>query len=162
MGFLTSYLQVIGAGLLAGMRSMTAPALISSQLAGGSLEGENAPLGVLGSSKANTAFRLLAIGELVGDKLPGVPARTQLPSLIVRSISGALVGAVINNVKGRSPAIGATVGGAAAIVGTYASYHLRRTMKSALHMPDPVLGAMEDAVVLGAGRVLMNPETLKG
>lgn len=160
MSILRSYLQVIGAGLLAGMRTMAAPALLSNQLAGAPLEEKNAPLGVLSSSRANTAFRLLAIGELVGDKLPTTPARTQLPSLIARSVSGALVGATINNVKGRSPVVGATVGGAAAIVGTYASYHLRRTLKNTLPVPDPVLGAMEDVLVMGAGRALMSSTTL--
>src|SRR6266850_5288667 len=44
----------------------------------------NSPLAFMGSTAAVAVFTLLALGELIIDKLPATPNRTKLPGLIGR------------------------------------------------------------------------------
>src|SRR5690242_14066557 len=103
-----------GLGWVAGMRSASAPAAFSYQVARhpGALEGT--PFAPLASSRARTILTLSALGEFVVDKLPITPSRIDPAPLAGRMGSGALVGAAVF-VEHRRPAlIGAAVGAGAA------------------------------------------------
>ena len=68
--------QAFAMGVVSGMRSMTAPALVTHYLS----RDRRPRLGRLNfmrSKLAATAFKVAAAGELVGDKLSNTPARTQ-------------------------------------------------------------------------------------
>jgi uncharacterized membrane protein len=155
----TKFWQTIGLGVLAGMRSMSAPALLSHSLA-------KKPSKALGKSRlrflqsptAATVLKVMAGGEMVGDKLPGAPDRTAPPVLGGRIVSGALVGAATYKAAGGKPLAGALFGSLAAIGATYGALALRKRLGRASGLPDPVWGLTEDCVTVASGLALLqNP-----
>ena len=150
------YLQVACLGMVAGMRSMGAPALVSDHLARTATDAlKESPLHWMGTAKAATVTKFLAAGEIVGDKLPMTPSRLAPGPLFGRIVSGALCGAALCIAGGKRPDAGAALGAAAAVAGAFAFYHLRRSAGEKLRVPDPALGALEDALAFGVGwRVL--------
>lgn len=153
------YLQSACLGVVAGMRSMAAPALVSDHLERTQPEALAAsPLRWLGTPKAATIFKVLALGEIGGDKLPMTPSRIAPGPLFGRILSGGLSGAVLCAADGKRLEAGAIIGALGAIAGAYGFYHLRRTLGQKLPVPDPALGAAEDALAFGGGwAVLRQP-----
>ncbi len=145
------YAGATALGAVAGMRAMSAPALISQVARRGQLAVEGSKLQFLNSTGAVSTTAVLAIGELIADKLPFIPARTDVAPLAGRAISGALCGAVLCSAKKRSPWLGAFYGVLGALGATFAAYHLRRAAKENLHIPDGVLALAEDALVASSG-----------
>lgn len=147
-----SILAATGFGLLAGMRSMGAPALVSNYVAQNRKEElQNTAVSFLESNGVATLLQLLAAGEVIADKLPFVPARTTTASLVWRGVSGAVVGATVGAVTRRQIAVTALLGSAAALGGAYAAYHSRRYAKEQWGLPDALLGVIEDGIVAGVG-----------
>lgn len=145
-------LKTLAFGALAGMRSLAAPTLLSHFLS----ENENSPLQdtplkFLGNSTVAMVLKGLAASEMVGDKVPGVPDRIELPSLMMRSASGALAGAAVYMMNNKKAAEGAAIGAAAAIAATYGSFYLRKTLSEKTSLADPIYGALEDALVIASG-----------
>jgi len=68
-----------------------------------------------------------------------------------RCLSGALAGAGILKASGGSAAIGALLGGTAAFASTFGSFFLRKATVKRRALLDPIIGAIEDALVVGAG-----------
>ena len=134
-------------GGLAGLRSMSAPAVLGQLSRKGALTGVTGPLALVTSSKFGTASSLLAVTELIGDKLPFTPNRTAVGPLVARALAGGLGGAVICSAKKRSVLAGALLGAAAAIGAAYGGYELRKRAGSKLHVPDAVIALAEDALV---------------
>ncbi len=95
----------------------------------------------------------LALGELVADKLPFVPSRTQLPSLVIRGASGAFSASHLAR-DGEDRRIAGALGAIGAIAGAYAFAALRKRVVSATHLPDPLIALAEDALAFSAGAVL--------
>ena len=85
------FLLAIGIGIVAGLRSMTAPALVSWGAYLGWLNLHGSPLSFMGSLIAVIVFTLGAIGELIADKLPKTPARTAPVGLISTHHHGRIV-----------------------------------------------------------------------
>ena len=65
-------------GFFAGLRSLTAPAVTAWAVHLGWMKLPGA-LALMGSIPAVAIFTLLAVVELVADKLPNTPSRTALP-----------------------------------------------------------------------------------
>lgn len=148
--------QVISLGILAGMRSMSAPAISSRMLnKHHSRALENTPLNFMQTANAANVLSVLSIGEFVGDKMPAAPNRIAPPALIGRCISGALAGAGIYKASGGAWYTGALLGGITAVASTFGSFYLRRNMVKHAHLIDPIIGSIEDAIVLGSGLGLM-------
>lgn len=82
-------------------------------------------------------------GEMLADKLPAIPPRSDPPALAGRVISGALAGRVV------AGPYGAGVAAAAAAATTYASERARALLAARTPFPDQALGLLEDALVLG-------------
>ncbi|WP_276496987.1 DUF4126 family protein [Pontibacter litorisediminis] len=144
--------KALAMGALAGMRSLSAPALLSHVLLdqkNGALA--NTPLRFLQNKYVANTLAGLAATELLGDKLPAAPDRTVVSSLLMRAASGAVVGAAVYGSRHRSLAEGAALGAAAAVAATYASFYLRKTLCEKTSLADPVIGALEDALVLTGG-----------
>jgi uncharacterized membrane protein len=136
-------------GVFAGLRSLTAPAATAwgAHLRWLSLQ---SPLAWLGSSPAVVLFTLLALGELVADKLPKTPSRTAPPGLIARVLLGGLSGASVyfaGSNQGIWP--GAAVGAIGGIVGCFGGYQARTRLVKALGSPDFVVAVTEDLVAIG-------------
>jgi uncharacterized membrane protein len=144
--------QVVTLGILAGMRSMSAPAITSKMLSQRhSKRLEKSPLNFMQSGKTANILSVMALGEFVGDKMPSAPNRVALPAIISRSISGAVAGASIYKASGGNVYAGAILGSVTAIAATFGSFYLRKAMVKQAHLIDPIVGSIEDAIVLGAG-----------
>jgi uncharacterized membrane protein len=156
-----TYVKVICMGVIAGMRSMSAPAFTSDHLVRQNSETlADSPFRLMGSPRMAKALKVAAAGEMIADQLPGIPARISPAPLVFRFLSGALCGASLCTVEGRRVEAGAIAGGLAAIGSAYAFYHLRRRIGEGGTIPDALLGLAEDAIVIGSGvRVLSSDES---
>ncbi len=138
----------LAAGAVAGMRSMTAPAVVSFKMKRiAKAEGLEHPTGLSGR-RISTALALAALGELVADKLPKTANRTDPPALIIRGISGAFAGAALSGRDRDDRIKGAILGGLAAIGASYGMYYLRGWLVKRSGVPDAVVAIGEDAVAL--------------
>ncbi|MCK8492523.1 DUF4126 family protein [Spirosoma sp. RP8] len=145
-----SYLNAFQIGIVAGMRALSAPAMVSHKLA--QMQPDPLPdskLHSLASPKTATVLKVMAVGELIGDKLPNTPNRTEPSSVVGRMASGALSGAALSEVDGKDARYGAVMGAAGALVGTFAFFHLRRWLTHEQGLPDPVVALAEDVIAVG-------------
>jgi uncharacterized membrane protein len=134
-------------GLFAGLRSLTAPAAVAWAAYLGWL-GLDPPLSLIGSLPAVIILTLLALGELVVDKLPITPKRTEIPGLIARILTGGIAGACIAD-GGAQPALpGAVLGAAGGLVGAFAGYQLRTRIVNGLGIRDLYVALVEDLVAI--------------
>lgn len=146
-----------GLGVIAGMRSMTAPAALSHHLS-------HHPANGLGHSKFrflrspifSTASKLLAAGEMIGDKAPQMPDRIKPASLAVRAASGGMVGAAVFKYHTQKVWQGAVIGGAAAVASTFLSFYLRKRVGRQLNLTDKAVGVVEDVIAASSGAAIMN------
>lgn len=144
--------QVIGLGALAGMRSTSAPVIASHILSRHQTNQlDSSPLKFMQSRNVALALKLLAVGEIIGDKLPSTPKRIRPVSLAFRMLSGAIAGASVYKATGGKASTGALVGGAAAFASTFGSFWLRKDAVKANNVTDPFVGAIEDALVISSG-----------
>lgn len=149
--------QVVGLGALAGMRSTSAPLIASHILSHHQLKKpDHSSLRLMQSKNVALVLKILAVGEIIGDKLPSAPNRIKPTSLGFRMLSGALAGACVYKATGDKAAIGALIGGAVAFASTFGSYFLRKGTVKTSHVIDPIVGAIEDALVIGSGIELSN------
>ncbi|RTQ45893.1 DUF4126 domain-containing protein [Hymenobacter gummosus] len=153
----STFWKTLGLGAVAGMRSMTAPALLSTALhhhPSGRLA--YSALSWLQSGGAARALQLMAGAEMAGDKLPNAPDRTVLPVLAGRALSGALVGAVLYKTNRGNLLTGAVVGSLGAVAGSFAALYLRKLADQRTALKEPWTGFVEDALTLAAGKALLS------
>jgi uncharacterized membrane protein len=166
-------------GALAGLRTFTPPAILSQAARHNLISVRRSRFRFLRSPVTANIITALAVGELIGDKLPFTPSRLQPAALAVRAASGALCGAAISMVgstgksltsrlrrgktfKRNNPsavAIGAVLGGLGAIGGAFAGYHLRRSLTYHLGAPDPAIAVIEDLVAIAGTVAIVSKET---
>ena len=141
---LETYFKASALGAVAGLRVFTAPALLG-YFASNQEDSSSA------SRNISVVLGLLAAGELVGDKLPFTPNRTEAPGLIARIISGAAVGGFVCARGKKSVPAGIAIGAVFSFAAAYAGQYVRRALaeKSGIH--SVVLGAVEDAIAIGIG-----------
>jgi uncharacterized membrane protein len=110
-------------GLVAGLRSMMAPAIVSWSARLGILNVGQTFMALMNYRITAIVFIVLAACELVVDKLPTTPSRKQPVPFVIRALSGGLVGAtvgasggklVLGLIFGVLGAVAGTLGGAAA------------------------------------------------
>lgn len=146
-----------GIGIVAGMRSMTAPALVAWAAHLGWLHLQDSPLAFMASKWAVAIFTIFAIGELVADQLPKTPPRTSPVGLIARIITGALSGACVGLSSGLAALwIGGTVGAIGAVLGTFGGYYARTGLVRSLHVPDFAIAIPEDVIAIALGLFLVS------
>jgi uncharacterized membrane protein len=140
-------------GAVTGLRSMIGTALISRHLADQTqAAGQNSALSLLAKPGVANVLTALSAGEVVADKLPGIPARTSAGSLIARAVLGAIVGAAACSEERENAAAGAIIGAGAAVAATFGAYYLRRWLTRDLGLPDPIVAGAEDAIAYTVGR----------
>jgi uncharacterized membrane protein len=147
------YTAASAIGILAGIRSMTAPAVLT-RVANDCGAAPASAFGFFGSPHAKTALQVMAVGEMVADKLPFIPNRTALPSLTVRILTGAVCGATICSAFGRAKSVGAIAGALGAVGGTFGAFHLRRALTKNVGIPDTAVALVEDTAAVWAGKML--------
>ena len=149
------YVKTACLGVLSGMRSMAGPALASHYLMHHPSEAAaQSSLQWLGTPRAGWVTKLMAAGEIVGDKLPMTPSRIAPGPLLGRILFGGLCGAALCAAGGKRPGMGAILGSAGAVAGAFGFYYSRRYAGKVLKIPDPFLGAIEDALVYGTGIII--------
>jgi uncharacterized membrane protein len=136
-------------GFVAGLRSMTAPAAISWAAHLGWLKLAETKVAFVGSTTATTILTFLAVAELVADKLPITSKRTAFAPMLVRIMMGALSAACLCLAKGESLGLGLPMGGAAAVLGAFLGYEVRRRLVTGLRLKDIWVALPEDLVAIG-------------
>jgi uncharacterized membrane protein len=131
-------------GVIAGLRSLTAPAVVAYGAHKGWLNLSGTRLAWMGALWALIFFVLLAIVELITDQLPSTPPRTKAPGLIARILMGGLAGACVAVAGAGSLMVGAVLGIVGALVGTFGGYQARTGLVRALKVPDFVVACVED------------------
>jgi len=137
-------------GVIAGLRSMTAPAAVSWAARLGWLHLDNTWLAFLGFQFTPYIITVMAIGELIADKLPKTPSRKAAGPFGFRIVSGALCGAAI----GGGQIGGAIAGALGAVVGTMGGYEFRMRLVRATGGRDLPIALLEDVIAVG-GAVLI-------
>jgi uncharacterized membrane protein len=134
-------------GLFAGLRSLMAPATMAwgAYLGWLKLQG---PLALIGSIPSVAIFTLLAVVELVADKLPKTPNRTSPPGLIARIVMGGLTGACVAAGGEQGAVLGAALGAAGGVVGCFGGLQARTGLVKALGTPDMYVALIEDLVAI--------------
>lgn len=136
-------------GLVAGLRSMLAPALVSWFAWLGVLPVARTPLAFMGSGIAVAIFSVAAVGELVVDKLPGTPSRKQPPGFIARIITGGLAGATVG-AAGHALTVGLILGVCGGVIGTLGGAAARGKLARAFGRDLPA-AMLEDLVAILIG-----------
>jgi uncharacterized membrane protein len=130
------------------MRTMTAPAVVSYKMMRiNKAEGQEHPTGLSGG-RLSATLALAALGEIVADKLPKTPNRTDAPAMVMRALSGAFAGAAVSGRGSDARIRGAVLGGLAAIGVSYGMYYLRGWLVKRSGLPDAVVAVGEDAIAL--------------
>lgn len=140
-------------GVIAGLRTFTAPAAVAWAAVSGRLALADTPLAFLGSPVAAWILTGLAALELVGDKLPKTPSRKAPGPFVARVVSGALCGAAVGWPADQALA-GAVAGALGAALGTLGGYaaRMRLARRFGRDLPAAVL---EDLVAAGVAVLIV-------
>ena len=148
-----SMITAAGLGAVTGLRSFQSLAWLSREYAG-----RRVPVGAtalrrwLADDTVATVIGGLSVGELVADKVPGVPPRIQPGPLLGRAAIGGMVGALVAGRQDR--VMGAAVGAAAAIVASFGGWLFRMEGARRTGLPDQALAVVEDTTAVLAARTL--------
>jgi uncharacterized membrane protein len=134
-------------GIVAGLRTMTAPAAVSWAAHAGWLDLAGTPLAFLGYAWTPYVATVLAIGEYVTDQLPSTPSRKVPVQFSARIVSGAACGAAIAIPSGQWIA-GLVAGAIGAIIGTLGGYEARTRLVAAAGGRDLPIALAEDGVAI--------------
>lgn len=146
----------IGIGAIAGLRTFTAPAAVGWAAHAKLFALHHSVLKFLKSRVSRNIILAFAAGELIADKLPSTPNRTDPGPLAARIVSGALCGAAIYSSAKQPIATGAALGGLGAIAGSFAGYEVRRRLGRKIDVPDAALALLEDVLAIGGGASIVS------
>ena len=150
-----TYVLAFLIGVIAGLRALTAPAAVSWAARLGWLHLENTWLAFLGYAATPYIFSVLAVGELINDKLPKAPSRKAPPGFIARIVTGALCGAALAAADG-SLIAGLLAGVLGAIAGTLGGYEFRARLVRAIGGKDLPIALLEDALAIGGAALIVS------
>jgi uncharacterized membrane protein len=142
-------------GFVAGLRSMTALAVVAwgAHLEWLNLDGT--PLSLMASSGAVNLLTVLALAEFVADVMPKTPPRTGPVGLITRIITGGLSGAGLSLGNGGGIGAGIIFGIIGAVSGAYIGYYARRGLVNGLKVKDFLIAIPEDIVAIALGCLIV-------
>ena len=147
---------VFAIGVVAGLRALTAPAVVAWAAHLGWINLSGSPLSFMGSTWALWLFTILALVEYVTDQLPSTPARTVPMQLGARLVMGILSGVCLAAAGGASLLVGAICAAAGVLVGTFGGYHARIGLVRSLKVPDIAVAVPEDLVAIGLGLLVVS------
>lgn len=94
-------------------------------------------------------FTVLAVAELVGDKLPRTPDRTSTGPLLARLVFGGLIGGIVAASLNGSGMEGVILGVGGALVGAFGGHLVRREIVERSGGKDWPVAVAEDLVTVG-------------
>ncbi len=141
-------------GVIAGLRALTAPAVV----AWGAFLGWIDVTGKWSEWVAHpitvTVLTILLFVELVTDQLPKTPSRKTPPQFLTRLLTGAFAGAVIGSAFFHTfSSVGAGIIGA--VLGTLGGYEARSRLVAANGGRDLPVAIGEDIVAVGGGFLIV-------
>jgi uncharacterized membrane protein len=142
-------------GVIAGLRSLAAPAAVSWAARLGWLHLENTWLAFLGFGAMPYIISVLAVGELIYDKLPNTPSRSAPLGFNTRMVTGALSGAALGATSA-SWMVGLVAGVIGAIVGTLGGQGLRSRLVKATGGKNLPIALLEDVVAVAGGFLIVS------
>lgn len=137
-------------GVVAGLRAFTAPAVMAwaAFLHWINLDGTWASW--MGHPITVAILTLVAVAELISDKMPTLPSRKSAPQFLTRLASGAFSGAVLGTAWGyRWGSLGAGLIGA--VIGTIGGYAARTGLVRLTGGKDRPIALGEDLFAAAAG-----------
>jgi len=143
-------------GVVAGLRALTPPAVVCWGAYLGWLHFAGTGLGFIDHTVTLVIFSLLALGEVVNDKLPKTPARTSIPQIIPRVLFGGCSAAALAVSSGGSLIITVILGIIGALAGTFAGYNVRHALVTKAILPDLGVALVEDLVAVGCGFLIVS------
>jgi uncharacterized membrane protein len=149
-------LLALGIGVVAGLRSLTAPAVVALGAHIGWINLHGSPFAFMGTAWAVGLFTVLALVEFVADLLPSAPDRTAPVGLSARIVTGALTGACLASAGGARGWLGALAGAIGGIAGAFGGYHARVGLVRGLRVPDFTIAIPEDLLAIGFGLLLVS------
>jgi uncharacterized membrane protein len=142
-------------GFVDGLRSLTAPAILCWAAHLGWLHFAGTRFAFIDHRSTLIGFTMLAIIELVADKLPNTPARTSPVGLIARIVLGGASGLALAASAGVSVPLAGVIASVGAIAGAFAGYHIRRAAVLQAQLPDLVAAVAEDAIAIAGGLLIV-------
>jgi uncharacterized membrane protein len=137
-------------GVIAGLRALTAPAVVAWGAALGWIDVDGKWSEWIAHPITLTVLTIFLLVELVTDQLPKTPSRKTAPQFITRLIMGAFAGAVIGSAFFHTfSALGAGMIGA--VLGTLGGAEVRQRLASARSGQDRPGAIVEDIVAVGGG-----------
>lgn len=146
---MAAYLLAFLIGVVAGLRSMTPLAAVSWAARLGWLHLENTPLAFLGFAFAPYILSVLAIAELINDKLPNTPSRKTPVPFAARVVTGAFCGAALG-APGQALLGGLVAGALGGVAGTLGGYEFRTQAAKATGGKDLPVALLEDVIAICA------------
>ena len=146
------YLLALLIGVVAGLRTMTAPAAVAWATYLGRLDLSGTWLAFLGNVWARWILTALALVELVIDQLPSTASRTVPVQFGARITTGALSGAAIG-AAGGSWVGGLVAGIVGSVIGTLGGRAFRSRLAAAFRSDRPA-AFVEDAVAIGGALLI--------
>jgi len=144
---MSPYVFALLIGVVAGLRTFSAPAVVSWAAFLGWLDLRATWAAFLGHPVSAIVLGAFAVLELVVDQLPSTPSRKRPAQFGARVLSGGFCGAVLGSVDG-SFALGLVLGALGAVLGTLGGYAARTRLARAQPRRDHVVAVVEDAVAL--------------
>ena len=149
---MTVYLLALLIGVVAGLRTMTAPAAVAWAAHLGWLNLGGSWLAFLGNVWVRWILTALALVEFVTDQLPSTPSRTVPVQFGARILTGALSGAAVG-AAGGSWVGGLVAGVIGAVVGTLGGRAFRAKLAAAFGSDRPA-AFIEDVVAVGGALLI--------
>ncbi len=154
------YILAFLIGAVTGLRTLAPAAVVSwaAHLGWLNLQGtwhlQGTWLAFLGAAVTPYILSILALGELITDKLPRTPSRKIPMQFGARIVMGALSGAALA-ASGGVWIAGLVAGIAGAIVGTFAGAELRGRLSLAVGKDLPI-ALLEDGVAIGGALLIVS------
>ncbi|MFE0018435.1 DUF4126 domain-containing protein [Mesorhizobium sp. NPDC059054] len=148
------YVLALLIGVVAGLRTMMAPAAVAWAAYLGWLPVAGTWASFMGHWITVGIVSVLALAELVADQLPSTPSRKVPQQFGARLVSGALAGAVIGTTGGAM--VGGLIAGiVGAVIGTYGGAELRARIAAAFGRDLPAALVEDVIAIVGALLIVM-------
>lgn len=147
------YLLALLIGVIAGLRTFTAPAAVAWAAHFGRLDLSGSWLAFFGNVWARWILTALALFELVVDQLPSTASRKVPAQFGGRILTGALSGAAVGTAGG-SWVVGLLAGIVGTVIGTLGGSAVRARLAAAFRSDRPA-AFIEDAVAIGGALLIV-------
>lgn len=148
------YILAFLLGIACGLRAFTPVAVVSWAAYLGALQLQGTGLAFLGFAATPFIVTVLALGELIGDKLAKTPSRKVAVQFTTRIVVGALCGAALGLAS--QALVGGIIAGAiGAVIGTFGGAAIRARLARAFGKDLPA-ALLEDVVAIGGAIIIVS------